>query len=123
MTEFSAKGEGCTAFERALVAESCPAGDAAAVWLGLMRRVGVDAILAVMDEFGTEKVHVPTRSAFFGTLWREHRDNEIRRRLMKEPAAVVAADFGLSRQAVYAIRDHDSAADAGCQRGVVKRRR
>lgn len=119
--DFSKRGEACTPFERALVASEWSGSDGTGVWLGLIGRIGLDAMLAVFDELGSEKVHVPTREHFFAALWRVQRDAEIRRRLAAgEGVAVIAADFHLSSRAVYGIRN---AEDAGSQRPVVKGRR
>lgn len=120
MGEFSRRGEACTAFERALVSAADARSESLAVWLGLIGRVGLDAILALFDELGSEKVHVPTREHFFSALFRVQRDDEIRRRLAAgESVAVVAADFHLSLRSVYGIRNCE---DADARANVVKGR-
>ncbi|HPG93681.1 MAG TPA: hypothetical protein PLR28_03895 [Dokdonella sp.] len=121
MSDFSSKGCPITAFERSLLVRGCGESDWVAVWVELMQRIGVEPIVAIMDEFGSEKIHVPTRESFFGALWRAMRDAEVRRRLAAgDSASVIAHDFGLSRALVYVIKNKDNAADAVLQRRVVK---
>lgn len=105
MKGFSRRGEKCTDLERAL-AERTDAPAWMQSWIALVQRIGIDAVVAVMDEFGSERVHVPTRASFFASLWRESRDAEIVRRVVvnRELIALVAGDYGLTVRAVQLIR-------------------
>lgn len=81
---FSERGDRLTAFEvRLLVTAATPA---TSQWLCLAHRLvsmlgpeaGATAFAEVLDEFGTEKIHVPARRHFFVGLWRRERDALIR---------------------------------------------
>ena len=122
MRQFSGRGDGVTEFERALVRvaadDAVAVGDAAAQWLLLAQRVGIDAVVAVFDEFGTEKVHVPTRESFFQALYRQQRNEAIRMELARgTPVCELAAAHHLTERAIRRI---GAAADAGSEAGVVK---
>jgi hypothetical protein len=80
---WSATGERPTAFERALVAQLSTARicDSFEQMVLLAQRVGVEPVCALLDEFGGEKIHIPTRSAFFAGLWRPFRDEAVRQAL------------------------------------------
>ncbi|MBR0346023.1 MAG: hypothetical protein IJI03_12275 [Rudaea sp.] len=77
---FSARGERVTEFERQLV-EQCGMEfpeSMSDVWVVIARRVGVDALVVVLDEIGEEKIHVPGRLQFFDALYRPFRNRTIR---------------------------------------------
>lgn len=122
MNDFSRRGCPITQLERALLASADDMQEGVeAGWVALMQRIGVDPIIALMDEFGSEKIHVPTRQSFFAALWRARRDAEVVRRLaMKERVVSIASDFGISRALVYVIGKKANEADAVEHRRVVK---
>lgn len=114
MVRFSRRGERATEFERTLVAGANDdmRRETSSLFLGLARRIGVDALLAVFDEIGGEKVHVPTRESFFTALWQVERDAEIHRRLASgESPRVIADDFGLACRTVRHIRQSNRTDD------------
>lgn len=79
MTEFSRRGEAVTTFERTLVEQAPtdrPDRDAD-VWVCIAKRIGIENLVAVFDEFGTYKIYVPTRESFFGALYRPVRNRQI----------------------------------------------
>lgn len=120
MKGFSGRGERCTELERSLVNRP-GTPEWTDGWVGLINTVGIDAIAAVMDWFGGEKIHVPTREAFFRALWREVRDAEIRRRIhvARERREVVAGDFGLAIRTIQRICKLGHGADDVARRRVV----
>lgn len=102
MRKFSQRGERVTDFERMLIAECA---DSRSVFLDLARRIGIDALVVVLDEFATEKIHIPTREWFFESLYRPRRDDEILRRLANgESADDIARVLGISRRTVFAVQ-------------------
>lgn len=110
MAEFSERGNAPTDFERQLVARMTHAAndvalsDSSAAWLSLASRIGLDALLIVMDEFGTEKISVPTRNGFLADLWRPLRDAEVLRLLGNgERASVIGAALGITAENVRQI--------------------
>lgn len=121
--KFSRRGDGVTADERALVAEASAEHltDIRAVWLHLAHRIGIDSLAVVFDEFGSEKIHVPTRAAFFAALYQRQRDAEILRRLANgDPPHQVARDFELTTRAVQYLATRNTQ-DAVSQATVVDR--
>lgn len=101
---FSHRGEPVTSFERDLVA-SC--SDARSPFFGLARRIGVDALVIVLDEFASEKVHIPTREFFFAALYRVQRDADIVRRLADgETVDQVASLHGVHRNTIRNVARH-----------------
>lgn len=102
MRKFSRRGERVTDFERTLIAEC---DDSRSAFLDLARRIGIDALVVVLDEFASEKIHVPTRESFFAGLYRRLRDEEILRRLANgEHADDIADDIGCSRSTVFGVQ-------------------
>ena len=90
---FSRPGEQPTAFEEQLVAAvqvEQPRG-AKQLWLMLAQRVGLEHLMAGLDEFGDDHVWVPTRSGLMQELWAQVRTEEIRR---------LTASTGLSFRAI-----------------------
>jgi hypothetical protein len=49
------------------------------LWLVLVKRIGIDALLVVLDEIGGLKVWAPTRTQLVRRVWLDLRDREIRR--------------------------------------------
>jgi len=100
---FSTRGEPATEFERALVANCAMEfpESMSDIWVVIARRIGVDALVVILDEIGMEKIHVPSRTQFFLSLYRPHRN-----RLIREMAAAgmshrqIAKQFGLTKFAV-----------------------
>lgn len=106
MPEFSRVGEPSTAFERQLVAQADTAAprEAFAQMVLLAQRIGVEALLVLLDEFGGEKIHIPKRSNFFGELWRPLRDAAVRKALRDGSSVMdVAREFGLSHARISRI--------------------
>ncbi len=123
MIRFSRRGDRVTDFERLLVSECdvIALTDIRAVWLSIARRIGIDQLAIVLDELGTEKVHVPSRENFFGMLWQRQRDAEIVRRLGNgEPAADIARDYGMSVRVVRHVGQRSRQDDAA-RPGMVER--
>lgn len=105
MTEFSRRGEAVTAFERSLVEQSAmdrPTRDAD-LWICIAKRIGVDNLVAVLDELGGEKVHVPTRSSFFAALYRPVRNRQIADMRSQTGASLraIGRELNLSATAVH----------------------
>lgn len=72
--KFSGRGDTCTPFEQALVDHN-ELDDS--VWTTIAKRIGATNLAVVLDELGSEKIHVPTREDFFQRLYRPLRDAEI----------------------------------------------
>lgn len=79
MVQFSRRGERVTDFEQQLVDQAGAARPErdSDLWLHIAKRIGVANLAAVLDEFGGEKVHVPTRENFFAALYRPLRNRQI----------------------------------------------
>ena len=123
MRQFSRRGERVTDFERALVAEAdvSTLSGMRPTMLELARRIGIDALAAVFDEIGSEKVHIPTREGFFEALFKQRRDADIVRRLANgEPAESIGRLYGLHPNTVWHIGRH-SVSDAVVRAGMVER--
>lgn len=123
MIRFSRRGERVTDFERLLVSgcDVIALTDIRAVWLSIARRIGVEQLAIVLDELGTEKVHVPSRENFFGALWQRQRDADIVRRLAGgEPPATLAREYGMSVRMVRHVAQRSRQDDAAGA-GVVER--
>lgn len=76
MSEFSTAGHPVTELERKLI-ESSTVDDpdtCADLWVSIGKRIGVENLVIVLDEFGAQKPHVPTREMFFRSLYRPHLD-------------------------------------------------
>lgn len=73
------RGDAATLFERDLIAQydTRQPRTATDVWTALAQRIGADALVAVLDEFGGEKISIPSRREFFATLYRPYRNAEI----------------------------------------------
>jgi hypothetical protein len=114
MAQFSRRGERVTDFERALVAESNAGAlsEMRTLFLDLARRIGIDALAAVFDEVGGEKIHFPTREFFFSTLFRQQRDADIVRRLANgEPAESIGRDYDIHPNTVWHVGRHSKPDD------------
>lgn len=124
--QFSERGLPVTAFERALVAQADTARltDASGQWVLLAQKVGLEAIVAIMDEFGTEKIHVPTRQQFIQALYRPVRNAQIQALAAGGmPAGEIAQRMGMCRQMVHNILAAGANAEDGIgQPEVVKAR-
>ncbi|MEN6538940.1 MAG: hypothetical protein ABFC67_04945 [Mizugakiibacter sp.] len=108
---FSQRGDRPTTFERGLVSEAptCLLTETRQLWLLIAERIGLEALLVVLDEIGGEKVHVPTRADFFGALWRPVRDAEIRRlKGQGFGAKRIAKELGMTRSAVQLVLHAES---------------
>lgn len=68
LPRFSSPGSPPTPEEVELLAESDDA------WARLAKRIGADALVAVLEEFGGQRQYIPARSAFFERLYRPRRD-------------------------------------------------
>lgn len=102
MPKFSGRGERVTDFERALIAEC---DDSRSVFLDLAKRIGIDALVVVLDEFATEKIHIPTRESFFGGLYKHLRDDDILRRLANgESHPQIIRELGVSRRTIFRVQ-------------------
>lgn len=72
---FGGLGDAPTEFERALLARADTLDDR---WVGLGRRIGIEALFVVLDELGGgETLYVPTREKFVQRLYLPLRDAEI----------------------------------------------
>ena len=101
---FSRRGQPATIFEAQLVAEaviSAPDRDLSR-WVLIAQAIGVDNLVKVLDEFGTEKVHFPSHEQFFQMLYRPVRNQQIRDMRNRTGASLrdIGADFGCSHAAV-----------------------
>ena len=109
MDKFSRRGDEPTQFELDLVAQADTTRitDAQGQWLILAQRYGLAAILGVMDEFGRDKVRVPSREDFLIAVWRPQR-NELIRAAMAQgvPLRQLRAEFGLSNSSLMRARNH-----------------
>lgn len=47
------------------------------LWICIAKRIGIDALVVVLDELGGEKIHVPARESFFAALYRPVRNRQI----------------------------------------------
>lgn len=104
MREIGQRGDPCTDTERQLAAQAesgCPA-DATGQWLLLAQRIGLDALVAIFDEFGGEKIHIPQRSNFFEALYRPIRNARVHElRAQGYSASEIASKTGLDRRRVW----------------------
>jgi hypothetical protein len=106
---FSRRGDPPSAFECQLFAAAVDHAAQSArpidsPWLQIGARISVPALAVVFDELGGEKVHVPTRAAYFEALAQAHRDARIRELLAAGvPHVVIAAQFQLSKGRVSQI--------------------
>lgn len=78
---FSRRGEAPTSFERELLAnhgQHAPRTDDD-LWMLLAQRIGLENLMAVLDEVGGIKLWVPTREQLVRRVWVDLRDREIRR--------------------------------------------
>lgn len=69
----------------------------------LGHRVGIDALEAMLDEFGGLKPHVPTSDAFWGRLAREIRNTQIQGRFHGNNLAELQCEYGLCERQLRAI--------------------
>jgi hypothetical protein len=78
---FSRRGEPATPFERELLQHrgTPPAHSEQELWVELVQRVGLDALLHIFDDMGGRKVWIPTRETFIRLVWSDLRDAEIHR--------------------------------------------
>ena len=106
--QWSDAGDPPTAFERALVEQIATnqPRDSTEQMLTLVGRIGLEALCALLDEFGGEKVHIPKRRNFFAELYRPIRDRAVRESLRAgQTVTAVAEAFGMSAQNVIKIRE------------------
>lgn len=109
--QWSEAGDPPTAFERALIEQVATAQprDSTEQMLTLVARIGLDALCALLDEFGGEKVHIPKRSSFFAELYRPIRDRAVREALRAgQTVTAVAEAFGMSPPNVIKIANKAS---------------
>jgi len=101
---FSRRGQPVTIFEAQLVAEAAIAKPDRDMhrWVLLARQIGADNLAAVLDEFGDEKPHVPSRENFFAMLYRPLRDQGIRDMRAATGASLrdIAEEFKVSQGTV-----------------------
>lgn len=103
MRERSQRGQPATAAERHLVddADLAELRDPIWRWAALAQRVGLDAILAVLDAFGGEQVKVVSRRGFLDAIERLALDRLIAARHHRgEAVCTIAAGMNLSRRRV-----------------------
>ncbi|MFO0293811.1 MAG: hypothetical protein ACK51F_10765 [Rhodospirillales bacterium] len=106
---FSSRGELPTEFECGLFATAIARAVASprpidSPWLYIGQRIGVPALAVVFDELGGEKVHVPTRAAWFEGLAQQARDTRIRELLAAGvPHVTIASEFRLTKGRVSQI--------------------
>ena len=101
--KFSRRGQPPTEYELRLLQNA--ASDS--VWLDIARKLmaehgveaGARALLTLLDDLGTEKVHVPCREMLFRSLHRPERDRRALELLEKGEQSVseIAAQAGLSK--------------------------
>jgi len=104
MKQLSSAGNPPTPVELALVAafDSSRVSDTVGQWALIAQRIGLPAVLTVMDEFGGESMRIPTRNGFIQSLYRPLRDESIRAaRAAGVPTPEICAELGLCRQTVY----------------------
>lgn len=110
--EFSGRGEAPTEFEVELLLANAGRD---ATWMLVAKRLiedlgehaGACALVAVLDELSSEKVHVPSRQGLFRRLWWTERDRQIMACMLAEPKvsnAEVGRRFGVSRPHVTSLR-------------------
>jgi len=123
MHEFSSRGEPVTDFERDLVARCAMEfpESMSDLWVVIARRIGVEALVVVLDEIGREKIHVPSREQFFAALYRPVRDRQVCELAMHASLREVGERFGLSQQAVNKIV-RKASADDGQRANMVRAR-
>ena len=103
---FSRRGQPVTIFEAQMVAEaviSKPDKDSSR-WVLLAQKIGVDNLMIVLDELGTEKIHVPSREHFFQALYRPLRNRQIRDMRVRtgESLRAIGSRFQVSPDTVQA---------------------
>lgn len=106
MIQTGNRGSACTADERALVEQSGEHvySDSTTTWLLLAQRIGVEALVAVLDELGGEKVHVPQRGTFFAELYRPIRNAQIRQlRAQEMGLSEIGAVMQMDRRRVWEV--------------------
>ena len=79
MIEHGSRGDPASTVEAELVGTAIDRrlADSTLQWVELAKRIGVHALVAIFDEFGGEKIHIPSRRAFFEALYRPIRDARI----------------------------------------------
>lgn len=79
-------------------------------WVAIGQRIGADALCCVMEELGSQHVHVPTPEYFHGHLFRAIRDDDIRSRFRGNNYDELSDDYGLSprqiRRIVHGNKQH-----------------
>lgn len=97
----SARGEPTTELERTALAELAKSRTCTNPWAIIGARIGADALAVVFDELQNEKIHVPSRQAFFGELLRERRNALIRELYARNvPVHEIATRAGVSERTV-----------------------
>lgn len=66
--------------------------------VALGQRIGPDALNAVLETFGGQKIHVPTVTSFWSGLAREIRNEEIRARFRGNNLDELAHDYAMSEK-------------------------
>ena len=112
MVDLSERGDMPTQFELDLIAnaDTSRITDATGQWLLLAQRIGLHAVLAVLDEFGREKVFVPSRKGFIGAVYTPIRNDLLCARAASgAPLQKLRAEFGLSNSHIMRIRSRTGA--------------
>lgn len=121
---FSLPGEAPTQFERDLLAgvEVGTPTTGQQLWLLLAKRIGVDQLMAVLDEFGDTHVWVPSRGALLLSVWTPVRDREIARLQAQEGLSqrAIARRMGVSQRTVLRALQGGACRDGGASvtRGI-----
>lgn len=100
--QFSGPGDRPTMFETELLASAQQPDD---VWVLIGQRIGAEALFAIFDEIGGEKVSVPSRESFVRRLYQPQRDEAIVHAFAELglPLDDIARSFGLDRSVVGKI--------------------
>jgi len=111
MTDFSHRGEPVTVFEMRLVSEAAinPRPEKTSeLWIAIAKRIGIDNLAIILDELGTEKVHVPSREEFFAALYRPLRNRQIvdMRQATGASLREIGKSFGLTHKAVALVLEN-----------------
>lgn len=102
MNTFSQKGEAPTELECELFSQQPRMSHN--VWVLIGQRIGLAALLVVLDELGGEKFHVPPRSFFVHQLWAPVRNAQIATLNAQHLShSQIARRVGVSRTCVSAV--------------------
>ena len=72
-------------------------------FVALVQDVGAEAVVAVLDEFGSEKIHVPTPDSLVNNLARLRRDEEMRAKYRESEGGVDVEQLALDYSNVYGL--------------------